>query len=52
MSKDKRRYIRCCGICGERDDQSEMIRDDCSPNGWICLECFTEKHPEYDEEEF
>lgn len=38
MSK-KRKYFRKCGVCGARHEQSEMIRDNCSPNGWICHDC-------------
>lgn len=36
----KRKYFRKCGICGERHEQSEMIRTNNSPNGWICWECY------------
>ena len=25
----KRKYYRKCGICGERYEQSEMVRDEC-----------------------
>ena len=48
----KRRYFRKCGVCGERDEQSDMIRTDNSPNGWICHECVLREHPEYDIEEW
>ena len=37
--KKKRKYYRKCGVCGERHEQSEMIRTDESPNGWMCLDC-------------
>lgn len=36
---------RKCGICGERHEQSEMIRTDNSPNGWICFDCHNVEHP-------
>lgn len=48
--KIKRKYYRKCGLCGERHEQSEMIRTDCSPNGWICKECKWKEHPEYEVE--
>lgn len=46
----KRRYIRKCGFCGERNDQKDMIRDDSSPNGWMCRDCSNIMHPEYEAE--
>lgn len=49
----KRKYFRKCGVCGERHEQSEMIRDSCSPSGWICLHCHVDKHTElYVDEEW
>jgi len=48
--RQPRKYVRKCGICGERYEQSEMKRDRCSPNGWICCDCFAAEHPEYDDE--
>lgn len=47
-TKKKRKYFRKCGICGERHEQSEMIRDNGSPNGWICEYCY---HKAYEYEE-
>ena len=47
--KKKRKYFRKCGVCGERHEQSDMIRTACSPNGWICLDCHRAEHPEYDD---
>ena len=47
----KRKYFRKCGVCGERWEQSDMIRTDNSPNGWICHECVLREHPEYEAEE-
>lgn len=47
-----RKYIRKCGICGERHDQSDMIRSNDSPNGWMCVACHMNLHPEYDIEEW
>lgn len=46
----KRNYYRKCGICGERHEQSEMVRDYGSSSGWICLACHMNLHPEYDAE--
>lgn len=48
----KRRYFRKCGVCGERWEQSDMIRTDNSPNGWICHECVLREHPEYESEDW
>lgn len=42
--KKKRKYFRKCGVCGKRYEQSEMIRDNGSPNGWICNDCYDENH--------
>lgn len=49
--KKKRKYFRKCGICGEQHEQSEMIRTDESPNGWMCLDCHNIEFPEYDTDE-
>lgn len=43
----KRKYYRKCGICGERHEQSDMIRTIESPNGWLCEECYSDNHIEY-----
>ena len=51
-TKRKRRYFRKCGVCGERWEQSDMIRTDNSPNGWICHECVLREHPEYEIEDW
>ena len=51
-NKKKRKYFRKCGVCGERHEQSEMIRTDQSPNWWICFDCYNLVHPEYDIEEW
>lgn len=48
----RRKYYRKCGVCGERHEQSEMIRDNNSPNGWICEDCYHEEYPDYEIEEF
>ncbi len=50
--KKKRKYIRKCGLCGERFEQSEMIRDDDSPNGWFCADCYRDRHLENEIEEW
>lgn len=47
--KKKRKYYRKCGICGERFEQSEMIRTNNSPNGWLCFDCHNAERPEYDD---
>lgn len=47
--KKKRKYYRKCGVCGERYEQSEMLRTNNSPNGWLCFDCHNAKHPEYDD---
>ena len=46
----KRKYYRKCGVCGERHEQSNMIRTYNSPNGWLCISCRMIKEPDYDEE--
>ena len=50
--KKKRKYFRKCGVCGERHEQSEMIRTDESPNGWVCQECYSSIYPELEVEEW
>ena len=40
----KRKYYRKCGVCGCRHEQSEMIRTDKSPNGWICVDCWADNN--------
>lgn len=47
--KKKRKYYRKCGICGDRYEQSKMIRTNSSPNGWLCWNCHDIAHPEYDD---
>ena len=49
--KEKRKYIRKCGICGEQNDQSDMIRTKESPNDWMCCDCYDEEHPDYTTED-
>lgn len=46
QNKRLRKYIRKCGICGARYEQSEMQRDEDSPNGWICHDCIVDRNPE------
>jgi predicted RNA-binding protein YlxR (DUF448 family) len=48
----KRKYFRKCGVCGSRHEQSNMIRTNLSPNGWICVDCYITEHSEYFDEEF
>ena len=52
LTKKKRKYNRKCGICGERHEQSEMVRTNQSLNGWLCVECHLHFHPKYDCEEW
>lgn len=35
--KRKRKYYRKCEICGEKYEQSDMVR---TISGWICLDCY------------
>lgn len=50
--KKKRKYFRKCGVCGERYEQSEMIRTNQSSNGWMCLDCYNIDFPEYNINDF
>ena len=46
----KRKYYRKCGVCGFRHEQSEMIRTNNSPNGWICIGCLIDNDdPDWEE---
>lgn len=45
-TQEKRKYYRKCGVCGERHEQSEMIRTYESPNGWSCISCHMIERPE------
>lgn len=40
MKKAKRLYYRKCGHCGTRQEQSDMVRTNESPNGWLCKDCY------------
>lgn len=44
MRKKKRLYFRKCGVCGNRYEQSEMIRTNESDNGWMCDICYSDAH--------
>lgn len=46
--KIRRKYFRKCGVCGDRHEQSEMIRTNNSPNGWLCRSCLFMEHPEFE----
>lgn len=35
-----------CPLCGERFEISDMERDEGSPNGYICCECYRNIHQE------
>jgi predicted RNA-binding protein YlxR (DUF448 family) len=50
--KKKRKYFRKCGICGQRHEQSDMVRTNESPNGWICIKCWSDLYPKYEIEEW
>lgn len=51
MNERKRKYYRKCGVCGSRHEQSEMIRTDTSPNGWICTACWNDNNdPDWEED--
>ena len=43
---------RKCGVCGECCDQNEMIRNEGSSTGYICIDCYYEDHPEYEIDEW
>lgn len=47
----KRKYYRKCGICGERFEQSDMVRDYGSETGWLYVDCHMAQHLDYDEED-
>ena len=51
--KNKRKYFRKCGCCGDSHEQHEMHRTDqsISISGWLCEECYEELHLEHDIEE-
>lgn len=51
-AKKKRKYFRKCGICGERLEQSKMVRTDDSPNGWLCHPCNIDIHATWYRDEF
>ena len=40
MKRKTRKYFRKCGKCGDRHEQSEMIRTKISSNGWLCADCY------------
>lgn len=47
--KPKRKYYRKCGLCGNRQEQSDMIRvkNEVSENGWACRLCFQDLARKY-----
>lgn len=47
----KRKYFRTCGICGEKFEQGDMVRDPGSSTGWLCVDCHMAQHLDYDEED-
>ena len=48
----KKCNYRVCGICGERHEQDDMIRTDNSHTGWVCFDCYSTEHPEYEIDEW
>lgn len=50
--KKKRKYYRKCGICGERHEQSNMVRTYTVDCGWICNDCYYTEHIEFGIEEW
>ena len=45
MAKSKKRkYYRTCPYCGKKLEQSQMIRTNESPTGWICKHCFDKEN--------
>lgn len=52
LHSKKRKYYRKCGCCGRRLEQSEMVRSDEFPGGWVCHECFDLEHIDYGIEEW
>lgn len=53
QNKKKRKYFRKCGVCGNKLEQSDMVRTNKSDNGWACEMCYNElTEPVYDENEF
>lgn len=51
----KRKYYRICPVCGEKHEQSEMVRTDASYTGWMCADCFEDwcnEHLEYEIDEW
>ena len=47
----KRKYYRKCGECGQRHEQSEMVRTSLSDNGWLCRDCYSEAS-QYDDSNY
>lgn len=46
----KRKYYRKCPYCGKRLEQSEMIRTNTSPSGWVCKDCYEDNIFSWDDE--
>ena len=42
----QREYFRKCGICGQRDEQGNMVRTYDVDNGWCCRSCWGTIHAE------
>lgn len=38
--KERRKYRRQFGYCGESFDQNEMVRTYLVKDGWLCKECY------------
>ena len=52
MNEKKRKYYRKCGVCGERNEQSNMVRTNESPNGWMCINCHNAEWVGFGDDEF
>lgn len=41
------KFFRVCGLCGEKYQQSAMIRNKKSSTGWVCRDCFEDENSDY-----
>ena len=40
MATKIRKYYHICGVCGEEFDPNDMVRDEGSDTGWLCIDCY------------